>query len=389
MIRFIPKFKDGSLLNTTIDEFIVGADIVVGNEKSFNNIANQITDYTIDPVTNRLPFKSTTWLEKLPYFVDKTELNSILSNSSERLHKLIVPCVEFQIEKKSKRIIPPYFHVEDVTSQTFNINIENISTVIKYKEKNKLDFDIYPVINITANILNDDNLIRFIASLYLSDVIIDHIKGFYLQIEGLHGNTSESPELIGLLKLVKALSQKEVHILNINSFGYLTFLVGAISISSGLASSENVSVESWKDGGNARPRPWKFIYVPEIFGYVDEIELQKMNYTCSCEYCNGSLPKTVEDKKRHFLSCKQRDVNSISQTNPSLRVEFIKRMLGEARDKANSMINNRQTSKTASFLVSPITKWIGILDVIDEINKQEEAQDLLNKILNDIDSNDD
>ncbi|WKZ24035.1 MAG: hypothetical protein QY312_00275 [Candidatus Dojkabacteria bacterium] len=392
MVKFIPKFKDRSLLDTNCNEFIVDADVTIKNKNSFQEIATQIPNYVINPVTSRFPYSSTKTSEKLPYFFSKNEFAKILSNSSERLKKLIIPCVKFLLETNSKNVIPPYFYAEDITSQTFNVNLENIANVIKFKEKENVQFSIYPVINVSSNILTNDNSIRYVASMYMSDEYYENISGYYILIDEFDANKADPSTLIGYLKLIKALSKKEVHLLNINSFGYIGLLAGATSFSSGLASGESSSVNNWisDDNQNApRQRPPKFIYVPEIFSYIDEIELQKANYTCNCSHCNGTLPSTTISKKKHFLACRQRDIkNNFSGEFDSDLLAW-ENVFSEALSYANNLLSLKKTTRSYSTLVTPINKWNSILPVLKDLKSLEENEDLLAQILNEIDETND
>lgn len=389
MKKFIPKLTDYSLLDVSTGEFFIDADLVLRSHKLFAKAANKFLNYTIDPRTNRLPFTTTKSMEELPYYFPKTDLNKILNDSSLRLHSLITPCIDFQIENGSKRLLPPYFYTEDVTSQTFNINIENITNVIKYIEQLEAEFDIFPVINFSANLLSDPNLLRYITSMYLSDEFEQHIKGFYLMIDGFDANWASEQELIGLLQIIKSLSKKELYVISINAFGYAALLLGANGFISGLTSSERVSVENWKldseERKKIRPRASRFTYMPEIFSYIDEYELKQMGYTCDCSICRNSLPQKLSDKKKHFYACRTRDINAIFTGDFHENLSNLKKLYLDGKKKAVQMISNRQTTRTQGVLISPINKWLSVLDRAEEIEEQEKAEDVLKNILKDID----
>lgn len=387
-MKFIPKFKDKSLIDSNINEFFVDADVVFRNHKAFDELVKKVPNYTINPITNRLPYNSNGTIEKLSFYFPKSDFQQILNDSSFRLHKLITPSIDFLIEKGSKNIIPPYFYVTDVTSLTFNVNIENITNVVKYREQMKASFPITPVIHISSNLLTDENALRYIVSVYLSDEISENIDSIYLIIDNFNPDKSESHLIEGYLKLVSMLEPAGLHILFINTFGYIPLLLGAKTMISGLGSNEGLNVENWQidtsDSDGPRGRPAKFTYVPEIFAYIDEIELQKMNYKCNCDYCKDALPKTAQDKKKHFLECRKRDIQKIFIGTFDENVGQLNTILLEAKKTAIDMLRKKQITRPESDILTPLNKRLDVLGNIAQFTNLKEAEELLSKILEDL-----
>lgn len=393
MKKFIPKLTDASLLEIETDEFYVDADTILRANKLFSSASRKIPNFTIDPKTNRLPFNSTKSMEKLPYYFPKQNFDKILNDSAFRLNTLIIPCIDFQIEKGASKLIPPYFYTEDVTSQIFNINIENITNVIKYLDKMESKYDIYAFINISFNTLSNENLLRYIVSSYTSDEYISHIKGYYVMVDGLDASLASENDLIGLLQLVKGLSiKKDVYVVSTNAFGYVTLLLGASGFVSGLARAETSSIENWKLDTELqkklRSRSSKFTYMPEVFTYLDEYELEQMDYVCSCNYCKNSLPQKLLGKKIHFFNCRQRDIKNIFQGDFLLNLQSLRERFEIGKQTAIQMLSERKTARNQGVILTPINKWLSVLNNAEEIERQEEAEMQLMHILEDIDAHD-
>jgi hypothetical protein len=259
-------------------------------------------------------------------------------------------------------------------------------------EKIDGEYAIYPFINISANILSNDNLIRYIVSAYTSDEFNSHIKGFYLMIDGLDTNLVSEEDLRGLLKLVKGLSHKEVYIVSINAFGYATLLLGATGFVSGLASNETTSVETWKldieERKKLRSRSREFTYVPEVFTYITEYELQQIGYSCSCAHCKNSLPLKPSDKKIHFYECRKRDIENIFTGDFKQNYSALLKCYEQGRDEARKLLLERKTTRNSNIILTPISKWISALQEAENIEKQDEAEIKLTQILEDIDNYD-
>ncbi len=385
MKKFIPKLIDKSLIGLNLDEFFVDADVVLRCHKLFAKMSSETPQYTIDPKTSRMQFEITKDMEDLSYFIPKDEIQNILDNSAERLHRLITPCIEFQIEKGSQHIIPPYFYTDDITSQIFNVNIENITNTIKYFENKKLNLPpIYPAIHLPKNILTNETALRYVISSYTDKNIAPYIKGFYIMIDGLKCDKSDEEELAGYLKLLRSLFGYDVRMVSLDAFGYAGLLIGASTLISGLAQQEYTSINNWSKS-TTRGRGQEYTYMPEIFAYLSEIELESINYKCSCNQCNKQLPHTASEKKKHFYHCRVRDLENISDTDFHKGLAKLNNLYSQGLITAKKFITEELTLRKSSDIVSPIKRWLTVLTQAEDIYNLPQAEEELEKLLLELD----
>ena len=404
MKKFIPRIDDRTLLgDTKLGELFINAILPSWRPDVFTTIQdNPDVSYTIDPQTSKMFYYPDRYKDKktqkmqggqppsikqLPYSFSKKDKSLIEGNSAFRRDR-IVRCIDFQIKNNARRIIPLYLHIADLTSHTFNINLESIATTVKNKNEKGWDHEIYPMIHVSDKILLDENDIRFLVSHYADEEFKPHVKGFYLMVDDFTG-LEDVDTLVMFLKLVRALSMHgDLTIVNMGTFGYTALLVGANAFVSGLAGGETVSTIRWESKGSG-PRE-KTIYVPEIFSYVSPEELDS-TYKCDCVSCGGSKLKKMKanELKKHLFHCREKDIKSIFHQRESFtdRLGYLREIYSRGFGEIDKIFDNTVAAAKLSKEVirTTLERWVGSLDYAEDIYNFPKAEDKLRDILKDLD----
>ena len=404
MKKFVPKIRDGKILGqlSDDDELHIDATMVMRCQSVMGIIRDMGLPYTIDPQTSKMqktdPIEldakgnrnrgQPVYMSRLPYNFSRDDLRLILGDSSQRL-KVITACTDFQIDSGSKHVIPFYLCAEEINSQTFSVNIEAVTTVIKDKQKRRWRQALYPMIHVSKDLLSDAMSIRYMVSSYASLEIQPHIGGFYLMVDGLDFSTAQVDELRGILQAVRMLSEYgDVRVVGINAFGYAALLMGASCITSGLDGGESVSVKSWSQDRRPYAPPTRS-YIREIFHYVVDDHLNP-NYVCACIVCGGSSPATkgASDKKSHLFYCRKGNIEHVFGATDGFAGR-LRNLLALYRSGAigrEPIFNSAGLQLRGRDVFRSVNRWLEALANAEAINSIPESERQLDNILmNDID----
>ena len=174
------------------------------------------------------------------------------------------------------------------------------------------------------------------------------------------------------------LDGKNVFVKYVGGFGEILCAVGASGFSSGLDGGEIFSVKNFEKRTKGFGRIGGWTYVSEIFDHVNDTELNKIGYTCTCPYCKGGLPLRKKDKKLHYLFKK---IEAIKAQEKLTRVEKIDYMTKKIH-YAIKQIEFYKEKYAVNLSSYYLQNWLKILKNAKNW-KHEEAEDneKLNKLL--------
>jgi hypothetical protein len=326
---FIPKIIDSTILDigTSFPALLMESPHVEWRP-GVHEIAIKATDLLIiDPVTSHLLYpdaRKKPSYKKLPYPEDINP-EVLFSSQTDRFEKIIVPSVDDQIKKQANVIIAPYFYAVDTDDFKFTLNLTLLSETIKYLEKNGINLPIIANISIGKESLHRAPVLKYIIDLYKDNK--DKLLGYLICINDLNPEKADLDQLNGLSYLVFNLSgEKHVFVKYIGGFGEVLSAIGATGISSGLDGGEIFSIKNYESGTKGFGRKGGWTYVSELFDHINDTELKKIGYSCSCPFCNGGLPASKKNKKLHYLYKK---IEAMKIQENHTREENIDHMIGK------------------------------------------------------------
>ncbi len=218
---------------------------------------------------------------------------------------------ESEGKTKLYAIVAPYFAVNSVKEDWYEVNLDLLRTSIKRKEPEE---KLYAAIAIHRNILGDSSAIRKI----IDDYSLGHIDGYAIWI--VEFDEIENASHIKEFKnFIYKLSELKKPILNLYG-GYYSLLLSKLGVLEGIVTKicykqKRIPCQS---GGPARENyyflPIKNKISPQLAGSIIH---RNTSYLCDCPVCNkfmkgyGILDMSTEDLKKHFLYAFKNEVNNV------------------------------------------------------------------------------
>ena len=175
---------------------------------------------------------------------------------------------------------------------------------------------------------------------------------------------------------------------SIAAFGQVLCALGANALSAGIGWLETfreISLQPGRVGFAADRTPRsQYYYVPQLLSYVHPGDLNTMldpdtgsetmrnHYMCDCDACVPALPTTVQDKKRHFMICRQRELRELARTPPNQRTQYIRDKL-ELALELGSIIEEEALVRVPT---EHFVRWIAVIDALERSRPQEAGSDV-------------
>lgn len=385
---FIPKIMDGLVVKSGIDFPIalIDATTVVRGKNVFNEAKEKIPNIIIDPVTHYIQFEESRnkqSFKKLPYS-SVNDLQKIYADPTYRLEEFVKPVLEFQRKNGSCIQIAPYLCSDDINSTVFSTNLTMLGETIYLRGENEQP-PLFAPICIGSHILADNKLVSFVVDHYKDAQINDKFVGYFILINDLDDRHVNEEILAGLSSLVYQLSRdKKVIVNRLGGFGEMLNIIGSDAFSSSLAGGESFSIKNLQiNDPNIRGRNHNlWMYIPELFDYVNEYEAKKINYECDCPACSNTLNLETKfsQRKIHFLYKRMDSIRELAAQKKEDRHRFMLNRLQRGIDLAHEYI-----SKFGSDLnYTHMAKWKKTLETSSTWNFEEDNEEL-EKLLNDLD----
>lgn len=384
-ITYIPKVDD-SKVSEYIDQIpaiYVNAHTLLWRPGILDKLKNSCQYLIIDPSTNRLQYEAAQCdsFKKLPYYIKTEELNFIYSDPEFRLKRLVEPCLKFQIENKADFMLIPYLYSEEIHSQTFNANLSLLSDSIVHKKSKNYQLPLFGVINISSNAVRDPKQVHLIKDMYCKE----EIDGYVVIINDLKDKSCDYDVLRGVGLLVSLLSEEKCTLVAyVGDFGDILCAAGASGVISGIGESESLAIDTFNPdykGPLGRGSNWS--YIPEVFNYLNDDDVKKIGYSCSCGACMGSNPPNTGLKNQHYL---YRKLDRLGKLDKAIidgsSEQFIVDSLDLARRTSAQYFSNFGVGVRLAF----IERWIGVTKEVKSWKDTEEDEQMLSNILDGIDS---
>lgn len=383
---FIPRVDDKTLLENDLkyDAVCVDAQTIFWRKNvapSFKQISKTLI---INPATHRVQFPNTQTKNflKLPYCIKQSEVDTLYKDADFRLQKFVDPCISFQLKHGGDIIVAPYFLSPDSHSQSFNLNHSLISDTIRNRKFKGWTQPIYAVINISTHQLDDINNVNYILGRYL-DEYEGEVEGYLIIIDGFKDKEANKQTLYGLAHLVFHLSNEKVVLVNyVSGFGEVLCVAGAEGVLSGLWYGDSLALKNIDVNAEERRGPsYNRTYVPEVFGYMNDDDIKKVGYACSCSVCNGKYPVSLSDKKLHFYFRKTASINEIKKATGDDKYNLVLSTL----ERARKLTTDYYTNYAVGVNKQHIDKWISVLKDMKYWKPAKGEGKELSEILSEID----
>lgn len=368
---YIPKVRDSTLPDCGIDYKLVAIDahIILNNANLFEKIKSTFSGILIDPVTHFLQYKNfrekASYL-KLPY--SKIDVSQILSDPIYRQNKFIEPVINYQIENGASVLMAPYLCSEEIHSTVFNTNLTMLGETTNYIKHLGKDIPVLAPICAGLNTLRESTSLNAIADFYTDETVANMIDGYCLMIADFDESKATTEELLAVANLVTQLSKKKKVILKqVGAFGFILNAVGNAGFLSSPASGESFSLKIMESDKTPFGRDHNlFIYISELFDYINDFELikERMDYVCECDACSGKIDCDTKSKQRktHFLLSRLLESDNISKFKGRDKINYLISYLEEGIKYSNlcisrgSKLNNQHLYRWKDVLVSA-SKW--------------------------------
>lgn len=382
----IPRVRDYSLIDANgLKGVVIDANVVLQNRKVFEKYQEDCEILFINPATQRLQYKKSKqkFFKKLPFNIPFSKIEKLFEDAEYRLDKLIEPCINFQIDNNVTAVIAPYFYFSDVHSRDFLINFNFVADTIRNRKFKKWNKPIFVVVNIASSILDKPIETKQVISRYLD--YSEKVDGYIVSVDNFDSERESVYALSGLMTLVNSLSvSKPVIVDNVGNFAEALVAVGATGIFTGIYYGHKLDIENVDTTDSNRRVPLNRIYIPEVFTYMNDDDVQQAKYKCSCNACQGDISKSKKDKQLHYFLRKTELVKEFLKKDSTSRLRIMLKLVGDAEKLTKSLFTNYGIKLNTSFL----NTWRMALKEGVNIVNQEKDEELLNKILDDIDNKD-
>lgn len=204
-------------------------------------------------------------------------------------------------------IVAPYFVIDGIHSESFDLNLDMIKKSIALKNESKL----YAVIALEEHLLPE-------ADKIVSEYGIDGIDGFCVWVFDFWEDDKDVKMLKNYVGLFKELSKTEKPIINLygGAFSVLLGKIGLIDcVVQGIVYGEHRNPYLSPTGGYQ-----KRYYIPKIHKVVSLYRAQELisaipELKCECEFCReADILHTPMDKvrtdllKKHYVLCRREEM---------------------------------------------------------------------------------
>src|SRR3989344_4606557 len=387
---FVPRVMDTTIsdLGTKFPALLMDSHHIEWRKGVEGKIAGLTDVFIVDPVTVHLLYpdaRKKKNFAKLPYPAD-IKPEDLYSNAADRLEKVIKPAINDQQSKNGSVIIAPSFYAEDTDDVKFPVNLSLLSETLRYLEQEHIDKPIFANICIGKTALHRNSVISYMANLF-RDEFKEKLAGYIISVNDFDAEKADLDQLLGIAALVFKLSNgNEVFVKHMGGFGEVLCAIGASGFSSSLDGGEIFSVKNFEQRTNGFGRKGGWTYVSEIFDHVNDTELKKIGYTCSCPHCGGSLPASQKDKKLHYLHQRLEVMKSLQPLNRAQRIDFVITKL----EKAISLVVSYRRQYAVSLSPIYLQNWLATLkDAKDWVHETDQDPEELNQLLEDLKGNTD
>jgi len=388
---FVPKIIDKSVIKSGLSfaAALIDAHIVASKLPLVEEAREKVENIIIDPVTYFVQFEESRLkpsFQLLPYSsVDKVQ--QLYSDPTYRLNSFVIPTVNFQYEHDSSMVISPYLCSDDINSTVFSTNLTLLGETITHLQGRTEKKPIFAPICIGSHILADTKLVNFVVDCYKDSSIYDKIDGYFILINDLDDRQASTDILLGLAHLVYQLSREKKVIVNkLGGFGEMINIIGSDAFVSSPAAGETFSMKQLQTKSqDIRGRNHKlWTYVPELFDYINEVELaaDRINYHCDCPACTNTLGlDTLASKRKvHFL---YKRMESIASLKGKPRDEKIKEMV-KRLDSGIALAQGYIAKFGSDLKINHMFRWKSVLEASLAWNYEEDDQEL-DKLLDALD----
>ncbi len=343
--------------------------------------------FIIDPVTHAFSYRGyldKTTYKDLPYSPDQPISTSVLLSKPNDLKDFTRNVLEFQLNMDVGVLIAPYFYARDLDDSRLVANIRLISEALKLREAMDVDIPLYGHICIGSIVMQSPTQVDEIVNLY-SDL---KVEGFMITVENFDDRSVSSEALMGLAQLARRLQEdRDIFICSIAAFGQVLTALGVNGFSAGIGWLETFREVTLQPGrktfaADRVPRA-QYYYIPELLSYVhpDDVntifdedtgsETMQEEYRCVCEVCTSGIPKSIEDKKRHFMLCRHKEMAQLRSLNPDKRPQHIRERLGLALELSNII----EEEALVRIPTEHFVRWIAIIDALSSSRNTSDVED--------------
>ncbi len=320
----------------------------------------KITDvFIVDPATDIMFFKDareSKHFKKLKY-PKNIEPEKVYSDPELR-KKIIDKSLNHQQRNGASLLIAPYFYSEDADHIKFNINLTFISETLRILEEREITTPLFATLEIGKSVLTRPIVINSIVDRYKEDYS-ELLSGYIIVIDDLDCERADLESLVGLSKLVFQLSEKnDVFVNKMGPFGEILSAIGATGFGSSLVGGEVFSEKNLQDAPTGRKKQALKTYIPEVFDYLNDEDVKKIKYHCSCPVCDGSYPKDTLSKKLHYLQAKIRATESLKGLSRDQKIKILSRKINNGI-KLTSEWQGRAINVKTTFL----PRWKKVLEL--------------------------
>lgn len=382
---FIPKILDKTVTKSSL-HFSVGlvdAHFVASKPDLLEEMRGSIANVIIDPVTYFIQFEESRMkpsFQLLPYSkVD--DVQKLYSDPTYRLNSFVIPTVDFQYEHGSPVVIAPYLCSDDINSTVFSTNLTLLGETITNLQGRTEKKPLLAPICIGSHILADSKLVNFVVDCYKDSAIYDKVDGFLILVNDLDDRQASTDILLGLAHLVYQLSrEKKVVVNKLGGFGEILNIIGSDGFVSSPAAGETFSMKQLQTKSqDIRGRNHnKWTYVPELFDYVNEVELaaDRINYHCDCAGCTNTLglDSLASQKKVHFLIKRMESIEALKDKSRDEKIKLmIKKLESGIQQAQGYMAKYGSDLKTIHMM-----RWKNVLEASIAWNYEEDDEELDN-----------
>jgi len=238
-------------------------------------------------------------------------------------------------------LVSPCFYVENINDPWYELSLRVSKTSIKYKN----DLDLYAMICISNEMLQDNNMLSKIISDY------EGFDGYILLISGFDEYKKGKETLEGFIQMVSKLSEYEKPIINLygSYFSLLSSKFGLSAISSGIGMGESKDLMSKTTGG----RYTKRYYIPTSKSIATETDARSYysenpDLLCTCGICKKILkdiPAGTTDiinpffdnldaklSKKHFIENRYYESKTISESSTNALIDILSKHIQQCQD---------------------------------------------------------
>lgn len=381
---FIPRVMDTTIaeLGTKFPALLMDSHHIEWRKGVVEKVSGLTDMFIVDPVTVHLLYpdaRKKKNFAKLPYPSD-IEPEALYSNATDRLEKVIKPAVNDQLSKSAGAIIAPSFYAEDTDDIKFSLNLTLLSETLRYVDQQKIDKPVFGNICIGKSALYRNAVINYMVNLY-RDEFKNKLAGYLVSVNDFDAEKADLDQLLGISAFVFKLSNgSDVFVKHMGGFGEVLCAIGASGFSSSLDGGETFSVKNFEERTNGFGRNG-WTYVGEIFDHVNDTELKKIGYTCSCPHCAGSIPASKKDKKLHYLHQRLEAMQSLQPLNRDQKIDLMITKLEQAISTVVSYRRQFAVPLNPNYLQN----WLSVLkDAKGWVYETDQDQEELNQLLDDL-----